>query len=182
MARSPEGGLGELSRALREARQSQELEDSWEADKDEWAEERDAAENKDELEISVRFFPGLFCSLAPGAFVLPAAAAVTQAPFSSERNPEGEVTAAECLGRGLPSVGGALGGVEALPAGVSLLAHGLGELLAQLDLKPELFSLGPTSQAVAKAMTELPTVETRSSVGVVLVDRTLDLVRARLCY
>lgn len=166
---------------LREARRSQEPEELWDAGSDEWTQERDAGESDKKLEILVQFFPGLMCSLARGAFVLPSSAAVTQAPLCLEQSPDGEETITECLGRGLPSVGGPVGGDEALPAGVSLLAHALGEMLAQLELKPEVFSLGPTSRAIAKAMTELPTVETRTGVGVVLVDRTLDLVRACSC-
>lgn len=170
-----ESGFGELSQALREARQSQE---GWESENEYWEGKDDSQENIGGLDIQVRFFPGLFCALAPGVFVLPSSAAVTQAPVSDPSPEEGKGGAAECLGRGLPVVGRSVGADEALPPGVPLLAHWLGEMLTQLGLKPELFSLGPTSRAVAKAMSELPTVETRGSAGVVIVDRTLDLV----CY
>jgi hypothetical protein len=168
-----ETAFGELSQALREARQSQE---GWESENENWEGKDETQENTGGLDIQVRFFPGLFCALAPGVFVLPSLAAVTQAQISDPSPEEGKGGAAECLGRGLPAIGRSVGADEALPPGVPLLAHWLGEMLTQLGLKPELFSLGPTSRAVAKAMSELPTVEARGSAGVVIVDRTLDLV------
>ncbi|KAL2635197.1 hypothetical protein R1flu_006676 [Riccia fluitans] len=121
-------------------------------------------------DIEIKFFPMMICSFTNSLFVLPSGGAVAQAPLSSYQD-------AYALSRGLPGVDVE----EPVPAGAVLLAHCLQHVVAQLDLKPEIFTLGPLANVVGKMMAGLPTPSdgaghTRQPVGLVLIDRTLDIV------
>ncbi|KAL3692631.1 hypothetical protein R1sor_006282 [Riccia sorocarpa] len=121
-------------------------------------------------DIEIKFFPVMICSFTKSLFVLPSGGAVAQAPLSSYQD-------AYAVSRGLPGVEVE----EPGPAGAVLLAHCLQHVVAQLDLKPEIFTLGPLANVVGKAMAGLPTPSdgvghSRRPVGLVLIDRTLDIV------
>ncbi|CAM6014712.1 unnamed protein product [Sphagnum balticum] len=129
------------------------------------------------LSITVEHLPMMLCPLTKGVFVLPSGSAEAEAPLSDNR-PNSS------LGPGLPAIdtGVPLDGDDYIPSGATLLAHMLQHFTAQLELKVEVFSLGPLAQIVGKMVTGLASpIATehgaqKRSAGLLLVDRSLDLI------
>ncbi|KAJ6319677.1 hypothetical protein OIU78_015150 [Salix suchowensis] len=67
-----------------------------------------------------------------------------------------------------------------VPPGALLTAHFLYHLAAKMDLKMEIFSLGDLSKTVGKIMTDMSSLydvgRRKRSAGLLLIDRTLDLL------
>lgn len=127
------------------------------------------------LIIEVKHFPMIFCPLTSTAFVFPSGGALAQAPLSDEIH--------KGIGPGLPGIdaGVVIGDDDNIPIGGTLLAHFLQHLAGQLDLKLDIFTLGPLSHYVGKILTQFSGVtdvsgRTRRSAGILLIDRTLDLI------
>ncbi|KAG6552592.1 hypothetical protein Mapa_005792 [Marchantia paleacea] len=125
--------------------------------------------------IELKHFPMMICSFTKSLFVLPSGGAVAQGPLSSYQD-------TYAVSQGLPGVDiSATAGEEHIPAGATLLAHCLQHVSAQLDLKPEIFTLGPLAHAVGKVMAGLPSPPDslghhRRPAGLIFIDRTLDIV------
>lgn len=141
-----------------------------------------------EVVVEVKAFPLHICALDAGAFVLPAAcAAATQARA-------GGVAAGLC---------GATTGLEApqgvMSQGMTLLAHTLAGVAGQLGSRMEVFACGPVAQELGRELASVPLpapppsspassappstshasgppADLPRTLGVVLVDRSLDLV------
>ncbi|GBG82681.1 hypothetical protein CBR_g35046 [Chara braunii] len=135
------------------------------------------------VDIRVQFFPNLFCALTPRVFVFPATGAMGEAAMSGVAGAGVGDHGSHCLSPALPAidVGLPIDIDENLPPGVSLVAHGLSDMMNLLDLKPEIFCLGPTAHAVARVISGLqPRLDqlgnSRRQAAVILVDRTLDLI------
>ncbi|KAG0568011.1 hypothetical protein KC19_7G179400 [Ceratodon purpureus] len=134
-------------------------------------------EKPDDLELIVRHAPLLMCALTPNLFVLPSGGAEAEAPLSDHKT-------GPSLGPGLPAIdtGVVFDVDDRIPSGASLVGHFLQQLTAQLDLKVDVFSLGPLSHLVGNLVTDLSSSivldhgSQRKSAGLLLVDRSLDLV------
>lgn len=67
-----------------------------------------------------------------------------------------------------------------IPPGAILTAHFIYHLAAKMDLKMEIFSLGDLSKSVGKVLTDMSSLydvgRRKTSAGLLLVDRTLDLL------
>ncbi|XP_074276053.1 sec1 family domain-containing protein MIP3 [Silene latifolia] len=124
------------------------------------------------LAVSVQHFPMIFCPLSPKFFVLPSGGSVAQASLSSEHE--------DSLSPGLPPMStGITSDGEEVP-GATLTAHFLYYLTSKMDLKLEIFSFGDLSKAVGRMMTDMSSLydvgRRRRSAGLLLIDRTLDLL------
>ncbi|OVA12407.1 Sec1-like protein [Macleaya cordata] len=125
------------------------------------------------LDISVHHFPMILCALSPRVFVLPSEGTVAEACLSYEHE--------DSLGPGLPSISAGLpSDGEDTPPGAILTAHLLYHLAAKMDLKMEIFSLGDLSKSIGKIMMDMSSLydvgRRKRSAGLLLVDRTLDLL------
>ncbi|KAJ1696569.1 hypothetical protein LUZ63_005081 [Rhynchospora breviuscula] len=128
-----------------------------------------------QLSVSVQHLPMVICPVSSRVFVLPSEGTMTELCLSNEESEES-------LGRGLPAVssGQNLDGDDA-PSGITLTAHFLYYLADKMDLKLEIFSLGDTSKSIGKTMMDMSSLydvsrRTKRSAGLLLVDRTVDLL------
>eukprot|EP00250_Pteridium_aquilinum_P001930 c12139_g1_i1 orf=165-2747(+) len=126
------------------------------------------------LNVKVKHFPMIICPLMSTAFVFPSNGTLAGAPLAEEDSP---------MGIGLPYTDGraAKHDDDGIPIGGTLLAHFLHHLGGQLGLKFDVFTLGPLSKDVGKQLTELSgladvSVRSRKPAGLLLIDRTLDLI------
>lgn len=139
-----------------------------------WSESREIS---DDFEIIIRHVPLLMCALAPNLFVLPSGGAEAESPLS-------DLKSGPSLGPGLPPIDtGVMFDVDdRVPSGASLLGHFLHQLTSQLDVKVDVFSLGPLAHLVGNLVTDLSSSivldhgSQRKSAGLLLVDRSLDLI------
>ncbi|KAA8524230.1 hypothetical protein F0562_010653 [Nyssa sinensis] len=129
------------------------------------------------LVVSVQHFPLILCPFSPRVFVLPSEGSVAEACLSTQHE--------DSLSPGLPplSTGSPSDGDDVAP-GVTLTAQFLYHLAAKMDLKMEIFSLGDLSKTVGKLLTDMSSLydvgRRKRSAGLLLIDRTLDLLTP--CY
>uniref|UniRef100_A0A5B7C2A2 Putative sec1 family domain-containing protein MIP3 n=1 Tax=Davidia involucrata TaxID=16924 RepID=A0A5B7C2A2_DAVIN len=125
------------------------------------------------LVVTVRHFPLILCPFSPRVFVLPSEGSVAEACLSTQHE--------DSLSPGLPplSTGSPSDGDDVAP-GVTLTAQFLYHLAAKMDLKMEIFSLGDLSKTVGKLLTDMSSLydvgRRKRSAGLLLIDRTLDLL------
>ncbi|KAK9676946.1 hypothetical protein RND81_11G112000 [Saponaria officinalis] len=129
-------------------------------------------EREQKLVVSVQHFPMIFCPMTPKFFVLPSGGSVAQASLSTEHE--------DSLSPGLPPVStGMASDGEDVP-GATLTAHFLYYLASKMDLKLEIFSFGDLSKTVGRMMTDMSSLydvgRRKRSAGLLLIDRTLDLL------
>ncbi|KAL3848739.1 hypothetical protein ACJIZ3_010621 [Penstemon smallii] len=125
------------------------------------------------LMVSVHHFPLIMCTLSPRVFVLPSEGSVAEASLSSEHE--------NSLSSGLPPLStGNLAYTEDVGPGAALTAQFLYHLALKMDLKLEIFSLGDLSKNVGKLLTDMSSLydvgRRKRSAGLLLIDRTLDLL------
>ncbi|KAK7312856.1 hypothetical protein VNO77_37049 [Canavalia gladiata] len=125
------------------------------------------------LVVSVHHFPMIFCPISPRVFVLPSEGLVAEAYLSTEHE--------DSISRGLPPLStGVLSDADDVPPGATLTAHFLYHLAAKMDLKMEIFSIGDISKTVGKILTDMSSLydvgRRKRSAGLLLIDRTLDLL------
>ncbi|KAL4328166.1 hypothetical protein AHAS_Ahas13G0172900 [Arachis hypogaea] len=125
------------------------------------------------LDVSVHHFPMILCPLSPRVFVLPSEGLVAEAHLSSDHE--------DSIGPGFPPLStGMLSDTDDVPPGATLTAHFLYHLAAKMDLKMEIFSLGDMSKTVGKILTDMSSLydvgRRKRSAGLLLIDRTLDLL------
>ncbi|XP_027345976.1 sec1 family domain-containing protein MIP3 isoform X2 [Abrus precatorius] len=125
------------------------------------------------LVVSVHHFPMILCPISPRAFVLPSEGLVAEAYLSAEHE--------DSISPGLPPLStGVLSDADEVPPGATLTAHFLYHLAAKMDLKMEIFSLGDISKTVGKILTDMSSLydvgRRKRSAGLLLIDRTLDLL------
>ncbi|KAL6141184.1 hypothetical protein ACLB2K_059474 [Fragaria x ananassa] len=125
------------------------------------------------LVVSVRHFPMIMCPLSPRVFVLPSEGSVAEA-YLSAKHEDALSPGLPSLSTGLPSDG------DDIPPGATLTANFLYHFAAKMDLKMEIFSLGDLSKTVGKMLTDMSSLydvgRRKRSAGLLLVDRTLDLL------
>ncbi|CAN6469071.1 unnamed protein product [Victoria cruziana] len=126
------------------------------------------------LVVSVQHFPMILCPLSPHIFVLPSEGAVAEACLSI-RHQDSLSPGLPPICSGLPSDG------EETPPGATLTAHLLYHLAAKMDLKLEIFSLGDLSKLIGKTLMDMSSLydvgsRSKRSAGLLLIDRTLDLI------
>ncbi|KAL5055093.1 hypothetical protein RYX36_035775 [Vicia faba] len=131
------------------------------------------ADTVQKLVISVHHFPMILCPISPRAFVLPSEGLVSESYLSAEHE--------DSISPGLPPLStGLLSNTDDVPPGATLTAHFLYHLAAKMDLKMEIFSLGDTSKTVGKILTDMSSLydigRRKRSAGLLLIDRTLDLL------
>ncbi|KAL8161290.1 hypothetical protein V2J09_012779 [Rumex salicifolius] len=129
------------------------------------------AENK--FLVSVHHFPLILCPLSPKVFVLPSGGLVAEAFLSSKHE--------DSLSPALPSLSTGMGSnAEDTVPGAMLTAHFLYHMAAKMDLKLEIFSFGDLSNTVGRIMTDMSSLydvgRRKRSAGLLLIDRTLDLL------
>ncbi|ERN02124.1 hypothetical protein AMTR_s00045p00170740 [Amborella trichopoda] len=133
-----------------------------------------ASKGSSKLTVSVTHFPMILCPLSPGVFVLPSEGAVAEACLSIDHD--------DSVSPGLPAISnGAASDGEDIPPGATLTAHFLYHLAEKMDLKMEVFSLGDLSRNIGKILMDMSSLydvggRGKRSAGLLLVDRTLDLL------
>ncbi|XP_024026541.1 sec1 family domain-containing protein MIP3 [Morus notabilis] len=125
------------------------------------------------LVVSVQHFPTILCPLSPRVFVLPSEGSTAEAYLSVEHE--------EAFSPGLPPLRtGAPFDGDDTPPGATLTANFLYHLASKMDLKMEIFSLGDLSKTVGKIFTDMSSLydvgRRKRSAGLLLIDRTLDLL------
>ncbi|KAF6143116.1 hypothetical protein GIB67_041184 [Kingdonia uniflora] len=125
------------------------------------------------LIVSVHHFPMILCPLSPRAFVLPSEGTIAEASLSNEHE--------DSICPGLPPIStGLLSDGEETPPGAILTAHFLYHLAAKMDLKLEIFSIGDSSKTIGKILMDMSSLydvgRRKRSAGLLLIDRTLDLI------
>ncbi|KAL1191099.1 Sec1 family domain-containing protein MIP3 [Cardamine amara subsp. amara] len=125
------------------------------------------------LVVTVHLFPLIICPLTPRAFVLPSQGSVAEASLSCQHE--------DSLSFGLPPIStGSMPDTDDVPPGATLTAHFLYQLALKMELKLEIFSLGDLSKNVGKILTDMSSLydvgRRKRSAGLLLVDRTLDLI------
>lgn len=125
------------------------------------------------LKVSVHHFPLVLCPFSPRFFVLPSEGSVAEAYLSAEHD--------KSISLGLPPIStGTTADGEDVPPGATLTAQFLYHLVAKMDLKLEIFSLGDISKTVGKLLTDMSSLydvgRRKRSAGLLLIDRTLDLL------
>lgn len=125
------------------------------------------------LVVSVHHFPMILCPFSPRVFVLPSEGLVAEACLSAE--------SVDSLSPGLPPLyTGMPPDGDDIPPGATLTAHFLYHFAAKMDLKMEIFSIGDMSKTVGKLLTDMSSLydvgRRKKSAGLLLVDRTLDLL------
>ncbi|KAK2981352.1 hypothetical protein RJ640_013143, partial [Escallonia rubra] len=133
----------------------------------------DREEDVGQLVVSVRHFPLILCPFSPRVFVLPSEGSVAEAHLSTLHE--------NSISPGLPSLTtGTLSDGDDVPPGATLTAQVLYHLAAKMDLKLEIYSLGDLSKTVGKLLTDMSSLydvgRRRRSAGLLLIDRTLDLL------
>ncbi|KAI5065162.1 hypothetical protein GOP47_0019857 [Adiantum capillus-veneris] len=136
--------------------------------------EEDSEDPTVSFSVKIKHFPMIICPLTSRAFVFPSNGLLATAPLADVNSP---------LGIGIPYTNctSARHEDEGIPIGGTLLAHFLHHLAGQLSLKFDVYTLGPLSNEVGKHLTELSgladvSVRSRRPAGLLLMDRTLDLV------
>ncbi|KAF9619555.1 hypothetical protein IFM89_007382 [Coptis chinensis] len=127
------------------------------------------------LVASVHHFPMVLCPLSPRFFVLPSEGTVAEACLSNENE--------DSLSPGLPPISsGSPSDGEDTPPGAIFTAHFLYHLAAKMDLKLEIYSLGDLSKTIGKMLMDMSSLydvgRRKRSAGLLIVDRTLDLITA----
>ncbi|XXG47052.1 hypothetical protein AAC387_Pa02g1759 [Persea americana] len=125
------------------------------------------------LIVSVHHFPMILCPLSPRVFVLPSEGTIAEACLSNDHE--------DSLSPGLPPMSTGLSSDGDDTPGATLTAHFLYHLAAKMDLKLEIFSLGDLSKTIGKMLTDMSSLydvgrRNKRSAGLLLVDRTLDLM------
>lgn len=125
------------------------------------------------LKVSVHHFPLVLCPFSPRFFVLPSEGSVAEAYLSAEHD--------KSISLGLPPIStGTTADGEDVPPGATLTAQFLYHLVAKMDLKLEIFSLGDISKTVGKLLTDMSSLydvgRRKRSAGLLLIDRTLDVL------
>ncbi|KAG8386792.1 hypothetical protein BUALT_Bualt03G0185700 [Buddleja alternifolia] len=125
------------------------------------------------LMVSVHHFPLILCPFSPRVFVLPSEGSVAEACLSAEHE--------NSISSGLPPLStGKLTDTEDISPGATLTAQFLYHLALKMDLKLEIFSLGDLSKNVGNFLTDMSSLydvgRRKRSAGLLLVDRTLDLL------
>ncbi|KAG8482449.1 hypothetical protein CXB51_024011 [Gossypium anomalum] len=123
--------------------------------------------------VSVLHFPMILSPISPRVFVLPSEGSIAEACLSSEHD--------DSISAGLPSLSTGLpSDVDEVPPAATLTAHFLYHLAAKMDLKMEIFSLGDLSKTIGKILTDMSSLydvgRRKRTVGLLLIDRTLDLL------
>ncbi|EPS71932.1 hypothetical protein M569_02824, partial [Genlisea aurea] len=132
---------------------------------------------RSELVVSVHHFPLIVCPLSPRVFALPSEGCIAEASLSTESG--------NSISSALPplSTGKLTDTDDAIP-GASLTAHFLYHLALKMDLKLEIFSMGDLSKNVGKLLMDMSSIydvgRRKRSAGLLLIDRTLDLLTP--CY
>ncbi|XP_057955432.1 sec1 family domain-containing protein MIP3 isoform X2 [Malania oleifera] len=125
------------------------------------------------LAVSVHHFPLILCPFSPRVFVLPSEGSIAEAYLSAESE-DSLSPGLPPLSTGLPSYG------DEIPPGATLTAHFLYHIAAKMDLKLEIFSLGDLSKTIGKILTDMSSLydvgRRKRSAGLLLIDRTLDLL------
>lgn len=136
--------------------------------------EEDLEDSRVTFHVKIIHFPMIICPLTSRAFVFPSNTMVARAPLAEGNSP---------MGIGLPYIDGTTNrhDDDGIPIGGTLLAHFLHHLAGQLSLKFDVYTLGPLSNEVGKRLTELSgladvSVRSRRPAGLLLIDRTLDLI------
>ncbi|KAH7288666.1 hypothetical protein KP509_31G036000 [Ceratopteris richardii] len=125
------------------------------------------------LIIKIKHFPMIMCPLTSSAFVFPSNGLIARAPLA-----EGD----SLIGIGLPDTTGRIRhDDDGIPIGGSLSADFLHHLAGQLGLKFDVYTLGPLSSEIGRHLTQLSgladvSVRSRKPAGLLLVDRSLDLI------
>lgn len=125
------------------------------------------------LSVTVCHLPMIFSPISSRTFVLPSEGTIAESYLSNHRE--------DSLSPGLPSIsaGKAFDGDE-VPPGVTLTAQFLYHLANKMDLKLDIFSLGDTSKVIGKLMMDMSSLydvgRNKSSAGLLIVDRTIDLL------
>lgn len=125
------------------------------------------------LVVSVHHFPMILCPFSPRVFVLPSEGLVAESYLASESD--------NSISHGLPPTStGLTSDGDDVPPGAALTAHFLYHLASKMDLKLEIFSLGDLSKVVGKILTDMSSLydvgRRKKPVGLLLIDRTLDLL------
>ncbi|CAN8318107.1 unnamed protein product [Cochlearia groenlandica] len=125
------------------------------------------------LVVSVHHFPLVICPFTPRAFVLPSQGSIAEASLSRQHE--------DSLSFGLPPIStGSMSDTDDVPPGATLTAHFLYQLALKMELKLEIFSLGDVSKNVGKILTDMSSLydvgRRKRSAGLLIVDRTLDLI------
>ncbi|CAI9089195.1 OLC1v1023715C2 [Oldenlandia corymbosa var. corymbosa] len=125
------------------------------------------------LVVNVHHFPLLLCPLSPRVFVLPSEGSVAEAHLSVEHE--------NSISPGLPSISiGTPADSDDVPPGATLTAQLLYHLATKMDLKLEIFSLGDLSKTVGRLLMDMSSLydvgRRKRSAGLLLIDRTLDLL------
>lgn len=125
------------------------------------------------LVVSVLHFPLILCPFSPRVFVLPSEGTVSEAYLSSQHE--------NSISPGLPPLSTrTYSDGEDVPPGATLTAELLYHLATKLDVKLEIFSLGDLSRTIGKLLTDMSSLydvgRRKRSAGLLLIDRTLDLL------
>lgn len=125
------------------------------------------------LIVTVHHFPVILCAFSPRVFVLPSEGSVAEGFLSSEHE--------NSVSSGLPPLStGKPSDSEDVSPGATLTAQFLYHLALKMDLKLEIFSLGDLSKNVGKLLTDMSSLydvgRRKRSAGLLLIDRTLDLL------
>ncbi|XP_027154468.1 sec1 family domain-containing protein MIP3 [Coffea eugenioides] len=132
-----------------------------------------AADGGQMLVVNVHHFPLILCPFSPRVFVLPSEGSVAEGNLSVEHE--------NSISPGLPSIStGTPDDGEDVPAGATLTAQFLYYLATKMDLKLEIFSLGDLSKTVGRLLMDMSSLydvgRRKRSAGLLLIDRTLDLL------
>ncbi|XP_027064098.1 sec1 family domain-containing protein MIP3 isoform X1 [Coffea arabica] len=132
-----------------------------------------AADGGRMLVVNVHHYPLILCPFSPRVFVLPSEGSVAEGNLSVEHE--------NSISPGLPSIStGTPDDGEDVPAGATLTAQFLYHLATKMDLKLEIFSLGDLSKTVGRLLMDMSSLydvgRRKRSAGLLLIDRTLDLL------
>ncbi|KAL2496954.1 Sec1 family domain-containing protein MIP3 [Forsythia ovata] len=125
------------------------------------------------LIVFVHHFPLILCPFSPRVFVLPSEGSVAEACLSTEHE--------NSISFGLPPLStGTPADADDICPGATLTAQFIYHLALKMDLKLEIFSLGDFSKTVGKLVTDMSSLydvgRRKRSAGLLLIDRTLDLL------
>ncbi|KAL3509125.1 hypothetical protein ACH5RR_028526 [Cinchona calisaya] len=134
---------------------------------------RPAPERGQKLVVNIHHFPLILCPFSPRVFVLPSEGSVAEAHLSVKHD--------NSISPGLPSISIATpDDGEDVPPGATLTAQLLYHLATKMDLKLEIFSLGDLSKTVGRLLMDMSSLydvgRRKRSAGLLLIDRTLDLL------
>uniref|UniRef100_A0A7N0TYM8 Sec1 family domain-containing protein MIP3 n=1 Tax=Kalanchoe fedtschenkoi TaxID=63787 RepID=A0A7N0TYM8_KALFE len=132
-----------------------------------------AQKQSQSLTVAVHLFPMIVCPFSSSFFVLPSEGLVAESYLSLKHD--------DSLSSGLPPLSTGLPyDSDDIPPGVNLTAHFLYHLASKMDLKMEIYSFGDQSKVVGKMLTDMSSLydvgRRKRSAGLLLIDRTLDLL------